>query len=216
MDIKHIVIAVTLVALGSTASAQRARQPGHTPTTDGKKAQKPSGRVVVLDRRAPKPMVTRGYLDLRVQLSRGALTVLKVTRGTLPRARPLPRFSGKYHVSLYSHGLLRDRLHFNFPLTAGAGEGPRNARLDRSLARGVTARTTVRVPFDARINRILLGERRSRKPPVKVNLGKLLPPPLPLKTRNMRTVTFGRPGSSNGKEKKVKRQKRRKKRTRKK
>ncbi len=195
MDIKHIVILATLTSLGSTAWAQGARQPGHTPATDGKKPVRPSGKVVNLDPKAPRPMVTRGYLDLRLQLKRGTLSVLKVTRGVLARARPLPRFAGRYQVSLYAYGKLRDRLQFNFPLTAGAGEpGPRNARLDRGLALGVTARTTVRVPFDARINRVLIGKRRSKKKPLEVDLKKLLPPPLPLKTKNMRTVTFGRPG----------------------
>lgn len=203
MDIKHIVTVITLVMPGATATAQPARQPGHSGAVKGAKGKKstekanrrPTGKVVNLSRGAPKPMVTRGYLDLRVDLRRGKLKVLKVSRGAFARARIIPRFTGRYRVLLYSHGLLRDSVSFGFPLTAGAGEpSPLNTRLDRSLARGVSARTTVRVPFDARINRILIKERKS-KSAVSVNLKKLLPPPLPLKTRNLRTVTFGKPGA---------------------
>lgn len=199
MDIKHIVILFTLVTPWATATAQPARQPGHTRTSRGVRTSAPTGKVVNLTRGAPRPMVTRGYLDLSVELKRGKLTVLKVTRGVFPRSRLIPRFSGRYRVLLYSHGLLRDRVSFNFPLTAGAGDpSPLNTRLDRSLARGVSARTSIRVPFDARINRILIKQRKS-KTAVKVDLKKLLPPPLPLKTRNLRTVTFGRPQGGKGK-----------------
>jgi len=215
MDIKHIVILVTLTAPCAAATAQPARQPGHTGSPRGKASPSPTGNVVNLTRGAPKPMATRGYLDLSVDLRRGKLSVRKITRGSFARARLIRRFTGRYQVLLYSHGLLRDRIAFNFPLTAGAGDpSPLNTRLDRSLARGVSASTSVRVPFDARINRMLIKRRESKKT-VKVDLKKLLPPALPLKTRNMRTVTFGRPGVKKVEKKKDGAKKPRKKKPRK-
>ena len=193
MDIKHIVILLTLAVPCATATARPARQPGHTRDTRPQKTRTPTGKVVNLTRGAPKPMVTRGYLDLSVALRRGKLSVLKIKRGALPRPGLIRRFTGRYQVALYTHGLLRDRVFFNFPLTAGAGDpSPLNTRLDRSLARGVSAQTTVRVPFDASINRVLIGARRS-KHAVAVDLGKLLPRPPTLRPQNLRTRTFGRP-----------------------
>ena len=196
MYYKQIVLLLTLSLCCATARAQKSRQPGHT--RPRAKPSRPAGKVIrLLPPSVSLPLVTRTYLDLFLRLKQGRVQTIKVVKGHFPKGPKLiPRFTGRFRVLLYTHGLLRDRLAFNFPLTAGAGEPTAlNRNLDRSLARGVSARMRVRVPWDSRITRLEVLDRATKRV-VQVSLKRLLPAALPLKTKNLRTVTFGRPRAS--------------------
>jgi len=164
----------------------------------------------------PKPLETRHYLDLAVSLEGGAVKVDRLTKGTFPKgARTLPRFRGRFEVRLYSHGLLRDVVRFNFPLTSASGDhpSPLTDKLSIGLSEGVTrAKTTVRIPFDERINRVLVvdtqapapsskkqgkGARKPVERSVEVDLAPIRPRPLGQTPRDdLRTSSFGLGASS--------------------
>ncbi|MCA9669334.1 MAG: hypothetical protein KC503_27250 [Myxococcales bacterium] len=125
----------------------------------------------------PKPLVTRDFVDVTVEVDRGALRVLKLARGRFKKRKLIRRYVGRFEVRLYSHKLLRDRIPFSAALTLAAGERSlSNIRLNRKLARGVKARTVVRVPWRGDITRMRVLDRR-RGVVVEVNLSKLLPKP---------------------------------------
>jgi hypothetical protein len=103
----------------------------------------------------PEPMKTSEALELQITLDKGKLELRSVRRIKLLKPGKLPRFRGRFRVELYSHKLLRDVVRFDFPLGLAAGERtPSNIKLDRSIAEGLSAHTTVRVPFDASITRV--------------------------------------------------------------
>lgn len=100
----------------------------------------------------PPPLVTAEYLELSVARAKdGKLRVLKLARASFARPQAIaPRFRGRFEAKLYGPGgLLVDVIRFDFPLTGGS-DGAKGALdpLGASLARGVEARATVRVPFD--------------------------------------------------------------------
>lgn len=141
----------------------------------------------------PAPLMTADYLDLSLELHQGRVRVLSLRQGSFTKGPTrLKRYSGRFAVRLYSHGLLLDVVRFNFPLTGGAGErGSRaNQALGKSLARGVKARITVRVPFDKCINRVHVKDLQSKQI-LEVKLGRLAPPPPFPSTKNLRLSSFG-------------------------
>jgi hypothetical protein len=144
----------------------------------------------------PPPLTTSGYLDLDLKLAKGKLSVLGIRKGRFPGgARRLPRFRGTYVVLLHSHGALLDVVRFTFPLTGGAGKRTRAPvlQLDQSLARGVSARTRVRVPFDSRVTRILVRDLVTNGQ-VEVDLRAVRPTSVPFSPPNLRTSSFSAPG----------------------
>jgi hypothetical protein len=159
-----------LVLLSLTLAGAAGSQPRRAPT--------PLPRW---PRRAdPAPMVTRGYLDLGVVLEDGKVKVRSVSKGQLREAKALlPRFAGRFEVKLYVHSLLRDVVRFNFPLTGGMGERPSTQDpLGRGLSLGVTARTTVRIPFDDSITAVVIDDTATKKRS-SVDLSRVRPPPRP-------------------------------------
>jgi len=145
-------------------------------------------------------MVTAHYLDISVELKGGKLRVVKLAKGEFS-AGPVTirRFRGRFEVRLHAHGLLLDVVRFDLPLTAAAEDqtSPGKStslgdRLGLGLAKGVTGRTVVRVPFDDRFTRAAIHDTVSRKV-VKVDLTVVLPPPP--KTRpatDLRVRSFGK------------------------
>lgn len=154
------VVAVTAVALPSWAPREAGAGPPRVR----------EGKVVRLDPRDPEPLVTAAYLDIALAIRRGALRVLQVRRGELPEPRAVPRFRGRFEVRLYAHKRLLDLCRFSFPLTRAAGERTApNIALDRALARGVSAQTSVRVPFSPQVTRVVVIDTRTgRQVPVDV------------------------------------------------
>ena len=154
------------LALGAAAESQPRRAPAPTPLPRWPQ------------RADPTPMVTRAYLDIAVVLEHGKLKVQSVTKGQLAAAKAiLPRYAGRFEVKLYVHSLLRDIVRFNLPLTGGMG-GRSSAQdpLGRGLSLGVTARTTVRVPFDDTITSVVIDD-TATKLRVAVDLSRVRPPP---------------------------------------
>lgn len=108
----------------------------------------------------PAPLTTSEQLELFVSHGRDGVKVLRIEKRQLPRPTLIsPRFRGRFEVRLFSAtGLLRDVIRFDFPLTAASGD-PSVAgddRLGRELGRGVTARTSVKIPFDASISSVVI------------------------------------------------------------
>jgi hypothetical protein len=173
--------AVTFAALCALSFAVAAGRP-------------PAPRPLRLDPRDPEPLVAQDYLDLTLALHHGALQVVGVRRGSLPRPQPILRFRGQYQVRLYAGQQLLDLVRFSFPLTGAAGERTvPNMQLDRSLARGVSARTEVRVPFTPQVTRItVLDTRTGSLAPV--DLTAWSAPPLRLPADGpKRTSVFAKP-----------------------
>ncbi len=139
----------------------------------------------------PKPLTTSSYLDVKVSYRQGKSRVLGVSKGVFPDGPKLiTRFHGRHQLSLYSHGKLLDVVRFNFPLTAGSGEKtPAQEKLGEGLARGASAKITVRLPWDDRVTRILLTDGRGGKP-LLLNLKGIVKKEPKLKAPNLRTVTF--------------------------
>ncbi len=152
-------------------------------------------------RKAPRPLTTSHYLNVKLTYRQGKVTPGSVTKGQFKQGpKLLTRFAGRHVLRLYSHGRLLDQVRFNFPLTAGAGEkNPAQEKLGNGLARGASASITVRIPWDDRITRVdLVGT--SLKKPVALNLKGIVKQEK-LKTKNFRTVTFQpRMGTKNKKQ----------------
>jgi len=141
----------------------------------------------------PAPLMTADYLDISLELHQGRVRVLSLRQGSFNKGPTrIKRYSGRFAVQLYSHGLLLDVVRFNFPLTGGAGQRGlgANQALGNSLARGVKARITVRVPSDKRINRVRVKDLQSKQI-VEVKLGRLAPPTPSPATKNLRLSSFG-------------------------
>jgi hypothetical protein len=122
----------------------------------------PMPKVVQRWRRPPdpRPLVTAEYLELALARSqRGELKLLKLARGAFAKPQAiLPRFRGRFEAKLYgAGGSLLDVVRFNFPLTAASdGEHPQIDPLGVGLGRGASARTRVRVPFDATVSALVI------------------------------------------------------------
>ena len=121
-------------------------------------------------------MRTSQYIDIVVQVDRGTLRVVAVRKGRFSAGPTvIPRFRGRYELKIYAHGLMRDVVRFNMPLsdtagtaaTAGAaarrsGQGASLAsRMGLGLERGVKARLTVRAPFDRSVTRAEIFDSKS-------------------------------------------------------
>jgi hypothetical protein len=145
-------------------------------------------------------MHTAHYLDIKVQLRSGKLHVLGVRKGKFSAGpTSIPRFRGRFAVKLYTHGLLRDVVRFDMPLTGAAenkdvpGKGTAlGDRLGLGLAKGVAAKISVRVPFDDRITGAVVFDSVSKKTK-KVNLSSVVSPqPKPKVPANLRTRSIGK------------------------
>ncbi|MBW2731018.1 MAG: hypothetical protein JRH20_01425 [Deltaproteobacteria bacterium] len=112
--------------------------------------------------RSPTLRLISAHL-LVLQIARGpkGLEVLKQERIELRKPTALRRFRGRFEVRLYSGKRLREVVPFSFPLTLAAGEpNMHNRRLARQIGKGVSARTTVRVPWTADLTHLLLVDPR--------------------------------------------------------
>jgi hypothetical protein len=198
-------LSVSLITLAGMLISQpvSAQRPGHLgkPSPPKVRVQQQRARSVPRwPRRAdPPPLKTRDYLDLKLSLAQGHLKVDKLIKGRLPKPALLKRFRGRFEVRLFTAGLLRDVVRFDFPLTAAVGEQPvpASGRLGLGLSKGVRrARTKVRIPFDSRINRVVIVDTLKKKR-FKVDLSPVLAKPLKHSPRgDLRTRAFGlRPSS---------------------
>ena len=145
----------------------------------------------------PQPLTTTEYLDVTVKLHDGKLSVAAVKKGRFPVARQIKRFRGRFEARLYAAGLLLDVVRFDLPLTAAAESQDRPAgtslgdRLGMGLAKGVSARTTVRIPFSERVGRVVIHDTLTRKQtPVSLDTVRP-PPPKPALPGDLRTRSFG-------------------------
>lgn len=205
MDYKYILLVALLLALAPRAAAQPSRHPGHG-AGSSKAARSPSkarvkGTPLTLGRRkAPPALITAQYLDVSVELNRSKLSVKQVLKKTFAKGRTaIPRFTGRYQVRVFSRGLLLDVVRFNFPLTGAAGDpSPLNRSLGRGLARGVKARSVVRVPYDGRITRLVVKDGRSGKGVI-VELSPGPVTAVPGAARKLRFRMFGATGQGGNK-----------------
>jgi hypothetical protein len=193
----------TFVVLG--ASGALAQHPGHLgkppPSHPGGKKPIKIGELPRWPRKAdPQPMRTTQYLDIKVRLRGGKLGVLGVRKGKFPAGPTLiRRFRGRFVVKLYTHGLLRDVVRFDMPLTGAAENraGTRGGtalgdRLGLGLAKGVSATTSVRVPFDERITGAVIHDSVSGKN-TRIDLSSVVSPqPRPKVPGNLRTRSIGK------------------------
>ena len=91
------------------------------------------------------------YADVTVRWDKGALSVVKVARGELPRATSFRRWTGRFEARALAGGQPLDFVRFDFPLL-GAAEAPDEmtpeaTAFGRKLRNGVTATTVVRLPL---------------------------------------------------------------------
>lgn len=183
-----------IVLPASTAEAQHPGHLGKPPPT----RIRPQRQVVPKWPRKPdpQPLTTTEYLDVDVKLKDARLTVLSVKKGRFPIARQIKRFRGRFEARLYAAGLLLDVVRFDMPLTAAAesqdqpGGTSLGDRLGMGLAKGVSARITVRVPFSERVSRVVIHDTLTRKQtPVSLDAVRP-PPPRPALPGDLRTSAF--------------------------
>jgi len=154
-------------------------------------AAEPSGVPTWPRKKDPKPLTTKQYLDIRLAYHRGKVKVVRVHKANFSKGPTrLVRYAGRFELSLLSHGALLDIVRFSFPLTAGAGERtPAQEKLGTDLAKGASAKITVRVPWDDRVSHIVLTDTGAGMKAVDVGL-KGIRKEEKIKTKNLRTVTF--------------------------
>jgi len=187
---------VLLMVLGSSTAL--AQHPGHLGKPPPTRVRVERHVVPKWPRKAdPQPLTTSEYLDVSVELHDGKLTVASVKKGRFPVARQIKRFRGRFEARLYAAGLLLDVVRFDLPLTAAAesqdrpGSTSLGDRLGMGLAKGVSARTTVRIPFSERVSRVVIHDTLTRKQ-TPVSLDKVRPPaPKPALPGDLRTRSFG-------------------------
>ena len=155
-------------------------------------AAEPTGVPTWPRKKEPKPLTTSQYLDIRLAYHRGKVKVLRVHRASFSKGpRRLPRYAGRHELSLLSHGVLLDLVRFSFPLTAGSGEQtPAQEKLGNDLAKGASAKITVRVPWDDRVTDIVLTDTGGDGKAVVVGLKGVREEEEKPKTKNLRAVTF--------------------------
>ena len=187
------LLACAMLVQGAAAAPVRAeskyRATGRTATqgSPAGAASKPGKN----SKRSLRPMSTAQFVDVTIQRSPSGLKVLAQRHGRLSRSARLPRYAGPFEVLLYSGKRLRDRLHFSFPLTLGGMPGMGVPDLDRDLARGVTAVTVVRIPYDPSLTHIVV---RDVQNPAEATRGKLRRPPMGLPPKlpgPSRAASFG-------------------------
>ncbi len=182
LDVKRTSAAALMAALawaGLTASAgAQARPAGAAASATVPRWQ---------SRSDPEPLLTAEYLEITLEHRQGAMKVLAVEKKSFARPQVLlPRFRGRFEVRLLSpSGQLRDVVRFDLPLTGGAGP-PRSPDQDdvlgRKLSLGVSAKTRVRVPFDAGIASAELYDSLNKRS-LAVDLSRFQPGGLPLRVK---------------------------------
>jgi hypothetical protein len=141
---RAVVLLCSTVLVATVARAQRRPQPPVPKAPPPKSKALPRWPQKQPD---PAPMVTRSYLDVTLGLEKGKLKVSKIVKGAFGAPKAIaPRFGGRFEIKLYGGTQLRDVVRFNLPLTASSTDS--TDLLGRGLGMGVTARATIRVPFD--------------------------------------------------------------------
>ena len=144
---------VTMCAFPSSVWAGRGAAPIRTPPIPGG-----VGRW----RRLPKPVLSREWADLHFERRRGRFLLRSARFGRYKRPTRSRRFDGPFQVRLYDGRKLVDLIAFAFPLTRAAGErSTQGIALNRALRRGVSVRTTVRIPIIARLTHVVILDTRS-------------------------------------------------------
>jgi hypothetical protein len=169
--------------LGSKLPCAWADQP--TPSASAKPPISP--RTNTSDERHPgarakpgKRRIVREYLAVRVRLARGKAQILSAKRAQFAKPTAIYSYWGPFRLRLYHGRRLVDRIGFNFPLSLPAGERTRhNEALDRSLLRGTSSETIVRVPYDPTLTHLVLVGTGIRFP-VRFRLGPRKAPPAEL------------------------------------
>lgn len=139
----------------------------------------------------PRPLVTPHYVELFLTLDKAQVRVLKTVKHTFAKPQAiLPRYRGRFEVKIYSAtGLLRDVVRFDFPLTAAQED--RRDPLGVRLGQGVSARTSVRIPFDDGVASAVIHDRLGHGT-VRVDLSRLAPRrPVPRPRESFRTRSLG-------------------------
>jgi hypothetical protein len=91
------------------------------------------------------------FADVTLRWDKGALTVVKVSRGQLAQATALRRWRGRFEARALAGQKQLEFVRFDFPLLAAAESSdemtPEATTFGRKLRNGVTATTVVRVPL---------------------------------------------------------------------
>ena len=188
------LLACAMLVQGAAAAPVRATNPKNRSTGQTAAPGSPAGvasKPHKSSKRRIRPMRTAQFVDVTIQRSPSGLKVLSQRHGRLSKSARLPRYAGPFEVLLYCGKRLRDRLHFSFPLTLGGMPGMRVPDLDRDLARGVTAVTVVRIPYDPSLTHIVV---RDVHNPKETTRGKLRRPPIGLPPKlhgPSRAASFG-------------------------
>jgi hypothetical protein len=106
------------------------------------------------------------YVDVTVRYERGALSVVKVSRGTFARPTSLRRFRGRFEARALKGATVREWMPFDFPLLADdpIDDATVEAQeLGQRLRSGLTATTTVRLPLPADADGALIYDTRSKQ-----------------------------------------------------
>jgi len=111
------------------------------------------------------PPETSQVLDVTLEHVRGKARVVDAVVVALARPAAQPRRTGRFAARVFLGKRLWDEIQFDFPLLAETHSAGADAKtLDRALFSGVTARTTVRLPWIPGVSRILIVDRRSCGP----------------------------------------------------
>jgi hypothetical protein len=157
----------------------------------------------------PPALVTKEFISVFLSYHHEQLKVGQLTRGQLKKPQVLlPRFDGRFEIRLLSGKLLLDIIRFEFPLM-GAAKEQEGAAL--GLDRGISASTSVKIPFNETITGATIVDRQTHKaysldlsPFVKQAMPKLradafrlqsFGPPRPTSPKN--TSTTKGPGQNN-------------------
>jgi hypothetical protein len=133
------------------------KQPAQDPTLfrDAPTGQQ---KITKTDPPDPEPLRTKDHFDYLLEFNKGKVTVISSRAVQLEQPESTPRKIGRFAFELWTGAQLVDRVRFEFPLL-GAG----NAHDEDVIGKGLSARTSIRVPSSARATMARIIDRKTRE-----------------------------------------------------
>lgn len=129
-----------------------ATPPSHPATPRSPLSARTQGVLFQTD---PTPLITRDVIELTLERSQHGLALIDFRRNRFEKAKPIPRFRGRYAIRLLQHNTTLDIVRFSFPLEDFGGEKTDpNRSLNRAIRDGVRSRIRVKIPWTEQVDRL--------------------------------------------------------------